>query len=402
MASERAAMRAYVTGADHLQYAALAEGTVQVSVTHSNLVQRVMELRLDLASPIGEVKRKLYSHNGSSIGHMELHLRDAAGVTLARMLDDERPLGYYGVANGMEIHVVDTDPYSLSRDGGLDDVSKIEKYRMSDADYDKRDNTLRAYKRKMLAADPTFRFMPPGSAGAGAGGGGGAGAAPWRGPRNAAATAAAAAATDTEGVDYTDAACLAGAAVGARCELRIGGARGTVAFVGAVPSHRPGMWVGIRLDDPVGPAAGAHGGVTYFDAPDKYGLFARPDGIAIGDFPPEDAVDEGVDASGDAGGEEAAHAHCGCAAAAAAAATTTAAAAGTALVESKDEPVAAAAAPAAPAAAAAAAAAPAAPAAPAAKPVALAARKPAAALGGMRRVGGRRADDSDDDNDDEL
>jgi tubulin-folding cofactor B len=41
------------------------------------------------------------------------------------------------VQNGNEIHVVDTDPHSLSRDGGLDDLSQVQKYRMSDEDYDK-------------------------------------------------------------------------------------------------------------------------------------------------------------------------------------------------------------------------------------------------------------------------
>ncbi len=55
-------------------------------------------------------------------------------VSIARC---SRPLGYYGVQNGNEIHVVDTDPHSLSRDGGLDDLSQVQKYRMSDEDYDK-------------------------------------------------------------------------------------------------------------------------------------------------------------------------------------------------------------------------------------------------------------------------
>jgi len=179
-------MRAYVTGSDHLQYTQLAKGTVQLNATHSNLKQYVMELRIDLHTSIAEVKRKLYTHNGTSIAHMELHLRDQEGTFVCKMLDDARPLGFYGVSNGMEIHVVDTDPFSLSRDGGLDDVSKIEKYRMSEEEYEKRDNTLRAYKKKMLAEDPTFRFLPenrkPG------------GVAP----------------------DFLDAECVAGAAVGQR------------------------------------------------------------------------------------------------------------------------------------------------------------------------------------------
>jgi tubulin-folding cofactor B len=256
MAQEKAAMRAYVTGSDHLQYTQLAKGTVQLNATHSNLKQYVMELRIDLHTSIAEVKRKLYTHNGTSIAHMELHLRDQEGTFVCKMLDDARPLGFYGVSNGMEIHVVDTDPFSLSRDGGLDDVSKIEKYRMSEEEYEKRENTLRAYKKKMLAEDPTFRFLPenrkPG------------GVAP----------------------DFLDAECVAGAAVGQRCEVSPGARRGTIMYIGdSVASLNAGYWVGVKLDLPLGKGDGSRGGVKYFDADDKHGVFVRPDLVAVGAFP---------------------------------------------------------------------------------------------------------------------
>ena len=72
----------------------------------------------DLHSTIADVKQRLYTFNGSNMGMVELHLKDASGALLARMLDDDRMLGYYGVQSGMTIHVVDNDPFSLSRDGG--------------------------------------------------------------------------------------------------------------------------------------------------------------------------------------------------------------------------------------------------------------------------------------------
>ena len=112
---------------------------VQVDITHSNLKQYCMELRLDLHSSIAEVKRRLFSHSGTSLSHMKLLLKEsgAGGAIIGPMDDDDKPLGYYGVRNGMEIHVIDTDPMSLSRGGGLDDVSLVQKYRMTDEDYDK-------------------------------------------------------------------------------------------------------------------------------------------------------------------------------------------------------------------------------------------------------------------------
>jgi tubulin-folding cofactor B len=91
---------------------------VALNVTHSNLRQLVQELRFDLHSSIADVKQRLYTFNGSQTGSMELHLKDSSGNLLARMLDEGRPLGYYGACSGMTVHVVDNDPYSLSRDGG--------------------------------------------------------------------------------------------------------------------------------------------------------------------------------------------------------------------------------------------------------------------------------------------
>lgn len=41
------------------------------------------------------------------------------------------------------LHIVDTDPTSLSANGWLEDTSKVEKYVMSEDDYNKRDNTYR-------------------------------------------------------------------------------------------------------------------------------------------------------------------------------------------------------------------------------------------------------------------
>ena len=92
MASERAAMRAYVLAGDAAAAAALAPGTVLVSVTHSLLSLQVLGLRLDLSSSVAAVKRKLYTHCGSAVAHMRLELRDGgSGALLASLDDDARP-----------------------------------------------------------------------------------------------------------------------------------------------------------------------------------------------------------------------------------------------------------------------------------------------------------------------
>ena len=153
-----------------------------------------------------------------------------------------------------------------------------------------REKTLRAYKREQLKVDPHFKFLPenrrkqppgaaPGEAGAG----------------------------DAASAAYLDEACVAGIAPGQRCQLNPGGRRGTVRWVGTgVASLLPGYWVGVELDEPVGLGSGARGGVTYFECPDKYGSFARPDRVEVGDFPPEfDDGEEGLGAGGAASSDPA-------------------------------------------------------------------------------------------------
>ncbi len=54
------------------------------------------------------------------------------------------------------LHVIDTDDMSLGAQGWLEDVSKVEKYVMSDEDYSRRDNTYRKFKEGKLKEDPSW------------------------------------------------------------------------------------------------------------------------------------------------------------------------------------------------------------------------------------------------------
>jgi tubulin-folding cofactor B len=89
------------------------------------------------------VKEKFRTHIGTPVEHQRLILRER-GQQIGELTDNHRMLGFYSVASGalrsyviiyvrflrkkrlgMEIHVVDTDPFSLSRGGGLTDVSLV-------------------------------------------------------------------------------------------------------------------------------------------------------------------------------------------------------------------------------------------------------------------------------------
>lgn len=84
---------------------------------------------------------------------MNLELRDRSENFLLAMSNDQETLAHYGPQEGYTIHVVDLVPSLLAQ---LEDVSQIEKYQISEEEYNKRDDTFRKYKEKMQVVDPDF------------------------------------------------------------------------------------------------------------------------------------------------------------------------------------------------------------------------------------------------------
>eukprot|EP00434_Breviolum_minutum_P002844 symbB.v1.2.002500.t1/scaffold132.1/size310437/11 len=250
--AEMQALRDYVTAADGYRYANQAASTLRLDATHSNLIQRWHDLVFDSNMTVGRVKEKLYFHGGTPAEHQELYLRRGGGDTLF-LWDEKKTLGDYGVKNGMELHIKDTNPYSLSANGGLEDVSQVQKYIMADEDYDKLENSVRAVKR--------------------------------REKEKAAAELAARIAAGEEEPSESVEEVSARVPLGSRCQVHPGGRRGEVAFVGSVRGAK-GVWIGIGLDEPQGNNDGTKAGEHYFDCKgDKYGCFVRPDNVEVGDFP---------------------------------------------------------------------------------------------------------------------
>jgi tubulin-folding cofactor B len=262
--AEMMALRDYVRGGDATRYDNQAEGLLRMDVTHSNLIQRWHDIKFEDTMTVGQVKDKLYRHGGTPAAHQELYLRRGGGDIIF-LMEDHKPLKYYGARNGMEIHIKDTDPYSISKHGGLEDVSQVEKYNMKDDDYDKMENTVRACKRKEKAEAERRR-------------------------------AEAAARESAEGtgeelggpLEPSPEELAAAFPLGSRCEVQPGARRGEVAYCGPVEGAR-GLFIGVRLDEPQGMNDGSKGDKKYFDCQGpKYGCFGRPEHVEVGDFPPVD------------------------------------------------------------------------------------------------------------------
>ncbi len=85
------------------------------------------------------------------------------------------------------------------------------------------------------------------------------------------------------------------APVGDRCELSGDASsvsrRGSVQFLGTV-DFQPGVWVGIRLDEPLGKNNGSVKDKKYFEAGQNYGVFAKPSKVNVGDYPERNELDE--------------------------------------------------------------------------------------------------------------
>eukprot|EP00294_Goniomonas_avonlea_P004303 CAMPEP_0114554172 /NCGR_PEP_ID=MMETSP0114-20121206/8068_1 /TAXON_ID=31324 /ORGANISM="Goniomonas sp, Strain m" /LENGTH=274 /DNA_ID=CAMNT_0001739201 /DNA_START=37 /DNA_END=861 /DNA_ORIENTATION=+ len=257
-------LKSYVAGdGPNLQGMNLAESTVVLRCSHSNLRARVPELRLDLHMSILKVKEKLYSHFGTSIGSMKLILKNDEGASVAEMDDDSKMLGYYSPQMGWGIHCIDTDPSSITAAGQLENVSLVKKYEMSDEDYDKLPNTYRKHKQEMLAKDPTWTYQKELARRRGE---------PIPPPR------------DEKDDDYMED-LAEDIKVGQRCEVNPGGRRGEVKFVGKVPELHPGFWVGVAFDEPQGKNDGSAKGHRYFECGPGYGGFLRPNCVTTGDFP---------------------------------------------------------------------------------------------------------------------
>lgn len=311
------ALKAFVTAQDETQYNNLASDLVLLDLTHSNLQQQHIEIRFHLSDTVDALRSRIHQKTGTppSFQHLQIY---SAGMILTEIPPpnnnnnnssmDRYKLGYFGLQHGMRVHCVDTDPHSGSSRGQYENTSLVQKYVMSDEEYNQRKGTLRDWERQQKAKDHNFSLRTH--------------ARQHRELHEAQRQAKLGLPlpkgfefntkgqvvrvqedkeedkAEQEPVMVPGADSVEGMAVGMRCEVQPGGRRGRVAFVGVVPElGGGGHWVGVVFDEPVGKTNGTtKSGKAYFEAPgNNYGGFVRGKNVTVGDFPERDLFDDDDD-----------------------------------------------------------------------------------------------------------
>jgi tubulin-folding cofactor B len=224
--------------------------------------------------------------------------------------DDQVPLlsMFHQIVRGQRVHCVDTNPHSASMGGAFENVDLVPKFRLSEEAYDRRTNTLRAWAKEQKANDPNFTFdryasqhrellqarmrakrglpLPPGFTVDPASG------QVVRMPNAPPSTDEVPPSSTTEIEEYNERS-VRHALLSCRCQVSPGGRRGIVRWTGELEG-KPGWWVGVELDEPVGQNDGALMGIRYFvcTAGEKHGCFVRGSNVQVGDFPERDVLDE--------------------------------------------------------------------------------------------------------------
>ncbi|XP_033929373.1 LOW QUALITY PROTEIN: tubulin-folding cofactor B-like [Melopsittacus undulatus] len=223
------------TGAGTGNGACTGAGSVLLSVS-SSLTARRAPKRYSTGITVAELKCKLELVVGSPASCMELELYGTDDELLGRLDCDEALLGSYELWDGCRVHVIDR---SGARIGEYEDVSQVEKYEMTESDYDKRP----AYGVTHSLWGNTYSL--------------------WGNTYS------------LWGNTYS----LWGNTQPSR--------RGTVMYVGQT-DFKPGHWVGVRYDEPLGKHDGSVGSRRYFECIPKYGAFVKPQSVTPGDFPEEE------------------------------------------------------------------------------------------------------------------
>ncbi|CAF3137383.1 unnamed protein product [Rotaria socialis] len=222
----------------------------------SNVVSSEAIRRFKRSIHIGELKNQLELITGAQSQSMKIHVHDERGTKLFDLDDDARVLDSYNVHSKMILQVEETN---LKQANMFEDTTDVPKYELTPEEYAARKNTAKQF----LLEHKIGKYNP------------------------AAQEEHARKEKEKEQHEQESANKIH---VNDRCEVMVPSQptkRGTVMYKGDV-HFKPGVWIGIRYDEPLGKNNGSVEGKKYFECVDKYGAFVRPSAVTVGDFPEVD------------------------------------------------------------------------------------------------------------------
>ncbi|XP_069391027.1 tubulin-folding cofactor B [Paralichthys olivaceus] len=228
---------------------------VNVRIT-STIYAVEVQRRFNRGLCIADLKGKLEMAVGTPASCMDLELFSVSDKFLLKMNDNDALLGSYPVDDDCRIHVIDNSGQQM---GEFTDVSQVERFELSDQAYEKRTDSARSFMKKHRVG----RFNEEETA--------------KKQEENAAR-------------ENKQKAAAEAISVGNRCQVQVPGQPtklASVMYVGTT-DFKPGFWVGVKYDEPLGKHNGTVEGKQYFDCENKYGAFVKPLNVMVGDFPEED------------------------------------------------------------------------------------------------------------------
>lgn len=232
-----------------------SSSSVVVNITNSINDVVSFERRFLKDIKIRELKEKLEIITGCSANTMILELYSGDRL-INKLGDDNAFLGFYSPQDGMRIHVNDkSSSYNLEEN--------VQKFELSDEQYEGRKESLRHFLKQNKMGkynEEETRKMQE----------------------------------QAELREKKEAEMLAKINIGNRCKVTVKGKPtriGTVRYKGPLEG-KPGTFIGVQFDEPLGTNDGSVEGVKYFDCPPKYGSFVPPITVEVGDFSPEDDLDD--------------------------------------------------------------------------------------------------------------
>nr|CAG4635071.1 EOG090X0DT2 [Alona affinis] len=244
------------------EYQVITQSTVNVNIT-SSISSFAVEKRYPKNITIGELKGKLELVTGANSGSMLLELYNREKQFICALTNDNSLLGSFPIEDGMRIHVNDNQ----LKKGEFEDVSKVTKFELTEEDYSKRSDSVKAFLERNRLGKYNEEDVK----------------------RKAEEQQL----KDAE--EEATAKAILAAGLGSRCEVSVSGQpkrRGAVRFVGQT-HFKTGWWIGVQYDEPMGKNDGSVEGQRYFTCPAKYGAFVKPAHVLVGDFP--DLFDEEMD-----------------------------------------------------------------------------------------------------------